>query len=101
MDTLLKRLDYINTVFNGERKDRRSEIRIRTLRKCRVVFGEQAEVMNCFLLDISKSGARLRPADAAKLPDRFDLEIEHDIKVSCEVAQRTHKELGVAFRFGK
>jgi hypothetical protein len=101
MDNLLKRLDYINAVFNGERKDCRNEIRLKTLRKCRVVFGEQLEGMNCFLMDISKSGARLRPADATKLPDRFDLEIEQDVRISCEVAHRTHNELGVAFRFDK
>lgn len=101
MGNLLKRLDYINAVFNGERKECRNQIRLKTLRKCRVVFGEQAEVMNCFLMDISKSGARLRPADVTKLPDRFYLEIEHDIKVSCDVVHRSHNELGVAFRFDK
>jgi hypothetical protein len=101
MDNQLKRLDYITAVFRGEREDCRDEVRVKTFWRCRIVFGEQAEVMRCFLIDLSKSGARLRPAEIPILPDRFDLEIEQDLRVSCEVVHRSHDELGVAFRFNK
>jgi len=56
--------------------------------------------MRGFLLDLSKSGARLRPADATNLPDHFELEIEHDLRVSCKVVRRSDNEFGVSFKFG-
>ena len=100
MQNPFKRLDYVVGVLTGEREDRRKEARVRTLRRCRVIFGEQGEGMRCFLLDLSNSGARLRPADAKEVPDRFELEIEPGLTVRCKVMRRADNDLGVAFRFG-
>lgn len=100
MQNPFKRLDYVVGVLKGEREDRRRDVRVRTLRRCRVIFGEQGEGMRCFLMDLSNSGARLRPANAEEVPDSFELEIESDLKVPCKVIRRTDNELGVAFRFG-
>ena len=101
MGSPLERLDNMVAVLKGERRDRRKDARVRTLRRCRAFFGEQTKEMRCFLIDVSKSGARLRPVDAAALPEYFDLEIEHGLNVSCKVVRRSDIEVCVTFQFGK
>ncbi len=100
MEDPLKRLDYAIAVLKGEQENRRQDARVRTIRRCRIIFGERAEAMRAFLIDLSKSGARLRPADATNLPDCFELEIEHALKVGCKVRHRCDNELSVSFTFG-
>jgi hypothetical protein len=95
-----KRLDYAIAILKGERENRRKEARVKTLRRCRIIAGEEASAMRGFIIDLSKSGARLRPADITSLPDHFELEIEHDLRVSCKVVRRSDDELGVSFKFG-
>jgi c-di-GMP-binding flagellar brake protein YcgR len=99
MEDPIKRLDYAIAVLKGERENRRQDARVKTIRRCRIIFGEQAKAMRGFLIDLSKSGARLRPADATNLPDGFKLEIEHDLKIGCKVVHRCDNELGVSFNF--
>ncbi len=99
MQNPFKRLEYVVGVLKGEREDRRRDVRVKTLRRCRVIFGEQGDAMRCFLMDLSNSGAKLRPANAEEVPDRFELEIEPDLKVRCKVIRRADNDLGVAFRF--
>jgi hypothetical protein len=53
--------------------------------------------MRCFISDISTTGARLRPADAKAVPDKFLLQVEHDLSLVCEVKYRSADELGVSF----
>src|SRR5215470_10441645 len=52
---------------------------------------------NCWLADISQTGARLVVAQARKLPDQFDLALSAGMKRRCEVVWRTAQELGVRF----
>jgi hypothetical protein len=53
--------------------------------------------MRCFISDISKTGARLRPANAEALPDRFLLQVEYDLSLVCDVKFRSQDEVGVSF----
>ena len=101
MEDPIKRLDYAIAVLKGKRENRRQDARVKSIRRCRIIFGEQAEAMRGFLIDLSTSGARLRPGDATKLPDCFELEIEHDLKVGCKVMHRCDDELGVSFKFDR
>ncbi|MDH3702417.1 MAG: PilZ domain-containing protein [Alphaproteobacteria bacterium] len=94
----LSRLDDFISVLKGERDERRGDERIRSLRRCRLIYGEGA-TMRCFVVDLSESGARLRPEDAVSLPEQFDLQLEHNLTVQCKVIHRDDTELGVTFLF--
>jgi hypothetical protein len=52
---------------------------------------------NCWLADISQSGARLVVAQSRRLPDQFTLVLSGEMKRRCEVVWRTSQELGVRF----
>lgn len=97
MSTPLNRLDDLISVLKGERDERRVSARIKTLKRTRIVQGKESSGMRCFICDISKTGARLRPADAEAVPDRFLLQVEHDLSLICDVKFRSADELGVSF----
>ena len=94
----LSRLDDFISVLKGERDERRGDERIRSLRRCRLIYGEDT-AMRCFVVDLSVSGARLRPEDVSLLPEKFDLQLEHNLTVRCKVVHRDETELGVTFTF--
>lgn len=93
----LNRLDDLISMLKGERDERRRNGRIKTLRRTRILHGDDSKGMRCFISDISQTGARLRPADANAVPDKFLLQVEYDLSLVCEVKYRSHDELGVSF----
>ncbi len=97
MSDPLGKLDDLISVLKGERDERRRHKRVRALKRTRIHFGDPSETMRCFVADLSATGARLRPADAPKLPDNFELELEHDLFLRCAVQFRSDDELGVSF----
>ena len=97
MGTPLNRLDDLISVLKGERDERRLNARIKTLKRSRIVHDDDSRGMRCFICDISTTGARLRPADAGAVPDRFLLQVEHDLSLVCVVKYRSADELGVSF----
>jgi hypothetical protein len=97
MGTPFNKLDDLISVLKGERDERRLNARIKTLKRSRIVHDDDGRGMRCFICDISKTGARLRPADADAVPDRFLLQVEHDLSLVCEVKYRSAEELGVSF----
>ena len=97
MASPLNRLDDLISVLKGERDERRLHARIKTLRRTRIVHDDDNKGMRCFICDISTTGARLRPADAEAVPDRFLLQVEHDLALICDVKYRSADELGVSF----
>lgn len=99
MATPLNKLDDLISVLKGERDERRRSARIKTLRRSRIVHDDDIRGMRCFICDISKTGARLRPADASAVPDRFLLQLEHDLSLVCIVKFRGADELGVSFDY--
>lgn len=96
MGTPLNRLDDLISVLKGQRDERRVNARIKTLKRSRIVHNDDRG-MRCFICDISTTGARLRPADASAVPDRFLLQVEHDLSLVCDVKYRSADELGVSF----
>ena len=93
----LNKLDDLISVLKGERDERRRNARIKTLKRSRIVHDDDSRGMRCFICDISTTGARLRPADADAVPDRFLLQLEHDLSLICDVRYRSTDELGVSF----
>ena len=93
----LNRLNDLISVLKGERDERRRNARIKTLRRSRILHGDDGKGMRCFISDISQTGARLRPADADAVPDRFLLQVEYDLSLICDVKYRSREELGVSF----
>ena len=61
------------------------------------MHGDAGKGMRCFICDISQTGARLRPAEADAVPDRFLLQVAHDLSLVCDVKFRSQDELGVSF----
>jgi PilZ domain len=52
---------------------------------------------NCWLADISQTGARLVVAPSNKLPDQFTLVLSGEMRRRCAVVWRGAEELGVRF----
>lgn len=97
----MRKLDDLISVLKGERDERRQHQRARIMRRGKIAYGDGESAMRCFIIDISKTGARLRPAEVSELPDTFQLYIEHDLAIPCEVVYRGEDELGVSFLLDK
>ena len=98
---LLRNLDDLISVLKGDRSERRVQPRVKSLRRGRIVYGDNDSAMRCFIVDISESGARLRPAEPEELPDSFVLHLEHDLSLPCDVVFRGDSEVGVSFNLTK
>ena len=78
-------------------KDRREKRRRKLIRTGTIEYGEAHPPMPCVILDISRSGARLKPDDASVLPDVFYLNIKSGPPIACRVVRRTHEHVAVVF----
>ncbi len=81
----------------SRQKDRRVATRKRTLIKAQLVFNDSHCQMDCTVLDISETGAKIRPTDLTSLPARFELRIHFGKAHACEVVRRSANYLGVRF----
>lgn len=97
----MRQLDDLISVLKGERDERRQHQRAKIMRRGKITYGDASDAMRCFIIDISQTGARLRPADTSLLPDTFELHIEHDLSIQCEVVYRGEDELGITFLLDK
>ncbi len=78
--------------------EHRDEQRRRVLKGALVVFNGRASTMNVVVRDLSEHGCRLKAANAAWIPDVFELSLGQDMIVEqCRVAWRKGEEAGVAF----
>lgn len=62
-----------------------------------VTVNDTQLAVDCTLLDISQSGARLYSAGAATLPREFVLVLRDDIRKWCRVVRRAKNDIGVRF----
>jgi hypothetical protein len=77
--------------------DRRGAKRTRAIQKGTIIFDGGNCVQPCAILDISETGARLRPLDSVICPDRFQLR-DHKSKLhECTVVWRHGTGMGVKF----
>ena len=79
------------------RSDRRGSPRKRTIRRASIVIEGRAEVMEGTILDMSETGAKIRPADIAAMPPRFELRCGFGRAYRCEIVRRSAFYLGVQF----
>ncbi|MEX2408909.1 MAG: PilZ domain-containing protein, partial [Rhodovibrionaceae bacterium] len=77
--------------------DRRGAPRKRTLQKGELFYLNSGAAVECVVLDVSASGARLRPVDVLSCPGHFRLRGPDGALRACEVVWRNDSELGVRF----
>lgn len=77
--------------------DRRASPRKRTLKRASILIDGKHEVIDGMVLDISETGAKIRPANIAQLPARFELRCGFGRSYSCEIVRRSAFYLGVQF----
>ena len=77
--------------------ERRTRDRRKLLGSGVISFAGGRSTMDCVVLDLSESGARIRPADAPTCPDEFLLDSKEVGRVSCEVMWRRNDLIGVRF----
>jgi PilZ domain len=77
--------------------EQRIHSRAHVLRRGKIVFRRGYGVIDCVLLDVSPSGARLRVGTWLGLPDDFELRIENGSTHRARVRYRNLGEIGVQF----
>ena len=78
--------------------DKRREPRTLVIKAAILVFSKGNCSMDCQILDLTKNGARLKPADMLVCPNEFTLKLPHGLVHECEVKWRKGDVLGVRFR---
>lgn len=82
----------------GDKKDRRTIPRNRTVRAAISAFSGPDSPIPCVVLDLSDRGARINVPRSEVLPDAFLLTIETgNVERRCRVAWRRDDEIGVEF----
>ena len=81
----------------AEAADRRIAPRIRTLQKGQLFFLNSNSAIECIILNISETGACLRPTDVKSCPDRFQLRCHDGEMKLCQLVWRSHNDIGVRF----
>jgi hypothetical protein len=77
--------------------DRRRLQRRRSLLGAQIIFRNGNCAMSCQILDISETGALLRPLELALCPNKFVLRPRFDPPRQCEVVWRKGEVLGARF----
>lgn len=85
-------------VFPGYRSAARRASRKRTLRPAVMAFHGGKSLVECVVLDLSDTGARLQPLDTVSPPDEFVLELSDGRAFLCEMVWREASLIGVAFK---
>lgn len=86
--------EKIPAAQNGERRARH---RRTLLRDAKILYRNRSCFMDCVIVNISESGAKLRPADMPLCPDEFSLQLHGGYFLDCEVVWRRQSVLGVRF----
>ena len=77
--------------------DRRRHPRRRVLKNALIVYNNRHCSMNCQILDLSDSGAKLLPADIFACPSEFELKPPIGEVRYCEVVWRRGTQIGVRY----
>lgn len=77
--------------------DRRRAARKATLKGGTIVFNGGHSTVPCRIVDMSETGARLRPLSPGACPSEFDLIVGNRHRYQCLVARRIGDDLGVEF----
>jgi hypothetical protein len=77
--------------------ERRRNPRRRALKRATIVFSKGYCTMGCHILDISETGALLKPSDIFLCPNEFVLKPDIGSPRDCEVVWRKGEMVGVRF----
>ena len=78
--------------------ERRANPRQRRLNVAKIVFNNNASVIDCVVRDVSPEGAQLLVASSIGIPDSFDLRIaRNDAHHPSKVAWKSNDRIGVIF----
>jgi len=79
---------------------RRTNSRNKTLKSAKIVFNKNQSVIDCFVRDLSPTGARLKLGDLVGVPRDFILELHDGTRFACERVRAMGQEIGVRFLKG-
>ena len=77
--------------------NRRITNRQKTLKSAKIVFNNKQSVIDCFVRDLSDTGAKLQVADLLAVPKTFTLMLHGGIAYECERVRAMGREIGVRF----
>ncbi|HVT52118.1 MAG TPA: PilZ domain-containing protein [Dongiaceae bacterium] len=77
--------------------NRRITLRKKTLKSAKIVFNKKQSVIDCFVRDVSDTGAKLQVADLLAVPRSFTLLFNDGTSHECERVRARGTEIGVRF----
>ena len=77
--------------------NRRVMNRRKTLKSAKIVFNNKQSVLDCFVRDLSDTGAKLVISDLAAVPKTFTLLFHDGTAHDCERVRAHGQEIGVRF----
>jgi hypothetical protein len=92
------RIDAMSQVCAKSFDERRASPRQKRLNAAKIVFNNNASVIDCIVRDLPPQGARLLVASPVGIPERFDLRIDRNgVCHPSKVTWRANDEIGVSF----
>jgi hypothetical protein len=77
--------------------NRRVTGRRKTLKSAKIIFNKKQSVIDCFVRDISDTGAKLVVSDMVAVPKTFTLVFNDGSSHQCERVRAHGQELGIRF----
>jgi len=77
--------------------NRRITNRKKTLKSAKIIFNKKQSVIDCFVRDVSDTGAKLQVGDLVAIPRNFTLIFNDGSSHECERVRAYGNELGVRF----
>jgi hypothetical protein len=77
--------------------NRRITNRKKTLKSAKIIFNKRQSVLDCFVRDVSDTGAKLQVSDLVAVPRQFTLVFNDGSSHECERVRAHGSELGVRF----
>jgi hypothetical protein len=84
-------------VMTESSSNRRVTLRMKTLKSAKIVFNKKQSVIDCFVRDVSDTGAKLQVADLLAVPRHFTLMFHDGSTHECERVRAHGTEIGVRF----
>ena len=79
-------------------QQRRKFERTNVLKAAKIIFARCEPLIDCVVFDLSTGGAGIKMANAAKIPDKFELTFDAARTLrACQVVWRSESKIGVAF----
>ena len=77
--------------------NRRITNRKKTLKSAKIIFNKKQSVIDCFVRDVSNTGAKLQVSDQVGIPRSFTLIFNDGSSHECERVRAHGNEIGVRF----